>query len=236
MKIAVCEDNLETQFQLEKYLEKFKTSCSWEIFSSGEELLSYLDREGAYFSLYFMDISLPGKNGIEICAKIREKDTRALLVFVTDYKEYVYQVFEVLPFRFLTKPVSPQAFTRVLHDAFRHLGAQSRPLSFKIQQTVYEIPQGEILYLEGELRKIHVHTLNREYVFYGRLEQIKAGLDQRFFVQTHKSYLVNLEYAEAVKENRLILRNQQLIPISRKWKEQVKLRHLEYLKWRWGEC
>lgn len=170
MKIAVCEDNLETQFQLEIYLQKFKSSCSWEIFSSGEELLAYLEGEGAYFSLYFMDISLPGQNGIEICTKIRQRDAEALLVFVTEYREYVYQVFEVLPFRFLTKPVTCQAFNRTLCDAFHHLATHRRPLSFKIQHTVYEIPQGKILYLEGELRKVHVHTLDYEYIFYGRLD------------------------------------------------------------------
>ena len=158
MKIAVCEDDITTQSILESYLEEYPADLEWEIFSSGEELLEYIEKGKDYFSLYFMDISLPGIDGIQTCARIRKRDQKALIVFVTDYKEYVYEVFQVLPFRFLIKPVKRKAFFKVLGEAMEFLRLHDKRLTFHIRQTLYEIPCGEILYLEGDLRKIHLHT------------------------------------------------------------------------------
>ena len=114
MKIAICEDDIKTQSLLDSYLEEYLAVLEWKIFSSGEELLAHIKEDKDYFSLYFMDISLPGIDGIQTCAQIRKRDQKALIVFVTDYKEYVYEVFQVLPFRFLIKPVKKEAFSKVL--------------------------------------------------------------------------------------------------------------------------
>ena len=176
MKIVICEDDMKTQSLLESYLEEWGKDLEWEIFSSGEELLGHIREAKDYFSLYFMDISLPGIDGIQTCAQIREKDQKALIVFVTDYKEYVYEVFQVLPFRFLIKPVTQEAFSKVLREATDFLNLHDRRLTFCIRQTLYEIPWGEILYLEGDLRKVHLHTVLGEYTFYGRLEKLKEQL------------------------------------------------------------
>ena len=52
MKIAICEDDITTQSLLESYLEEYPTDLEWEIFSSGEELLEYIE-EGIFFSIFY---------------------------------------------------------------------------------------------------------------------------------------------------------------------------------------
>ena len=76
-----------------KTISEILDNCPLEVFSNGEELLDYLSDRKQRFSLYFMDISLPGISGIETAAAIREKDPYALIIYITDYKEYVYQGF-----------------------------------------------------------------------------------------------------------------------------------------------
>ena len=53
MKIAVCEDDITTQSILESYLEEYPADLEWEIFSSGEELLEYIEKERTIF-LYIL--------------------------------------------------------------------------------------------------------------------------------------------------------------------------------------
>lgn len=84
-----------------------------------------------------------------------------------------------------------EAFSKVLREAADFLRLHDRRLTFRIRQTMYEIPWGEILYLEGDLRKIHLHTVLGEYTFYGKLEKLKEQLTPGGFFQCHKSYVVN---------------------------------------------
>ena len=85
LSIAICEDNVPVQSQLENYIYELFSSCPVEIFSSGEELLSSLEGKERGFSIYLMDISLPGISGIETAASIRTRDPYALILYITDY-------------------------------------------------------------------------------------------------------------------------------------------------------
>ncbi|MCB7304534.1 LytTR family DNA-binding domain-containing protein [Bariatricus massiliensis] len=235
IQAAICEDSLHVQAQLEQYIEHSGIPLCAEIFSSGEELLDCLETRTEGFSIYFMDISLPGINGIETAAVIRRQYPYALILFVTDYKEYVYRVFEVLPFRFLIKPVAEAEFLKALNDAVSHLETQSQLFSFCIARKTYQIPCQEIYCFEADLRRIILTTADKSYNFYGKLRDVAASLNTDIFVQTHMSYLVNMEYIHYMAETELLLRNGKNIPISRRYRAEVKKQHLQYLKRRCGK-
>ena len=102
MRIAVCEDNNIVAAFMEDYIASMEAeNIEYEIFTSGDDLIHYMEQENVTFNILFMDIEMPGRNGIETSAYVREKDKNALIIFITDHKEYVYEVFDVLPFRFL---------------------------------------------------------------------------------------------------------------------------------------
>lgn len=235
IQAAICEDNLQIQTQLELYIAHSGIKLDVEVFSSGEELLDYLTLHPEGFSLYFMDISLPGISGIETASAIREIDPYSLILFVTDYKEYVYEVFEVLPFRFLIKPVTESDFQKALRDAVLRLEDQNELFTFHLERKTFQIPSREIYCLEANLRQIILTTADRTYQFYGKLRDTYATLNPDFFVQTHMSYIINMEYIHSLAEHEIILRNGLLIPISRRYHAEVKRRHLEYLKRRCGQ-
>ncbi len=128
-----------------------------------------------------------------------------------------------------------KAFFKVLGEAMEFLRLHGKRLTFHIRQTLYEIPWGEILYLEGDLRKIHLHTVVGEYTFYGKLEKLKEQLSPGGFFQCHKSYVVNPEYIRASRDTSIILRNGEEIPVSKSFRKEAKEKHLQYLKGRWGQ-
>lgn len=81
MRIAVCDDN---KTELEKIkscfcrLHEHCTECRY--FVSAKDLLS---TEMPTQDMYILDIEMPDMNGLELAKKIREKDSRALFVFLT---------------------------------------------------------------------------------------------------------------------------------------------------------
>ena len=135
LSIAICEDNVPVQSQLENYIHELFSSCPVEIFSSGEELLSGLEGKERGFSIYLMDISLPGISGIETAASIRTRDPYALILYITDYREYVYQVFETLPYRFILKPVDKSVFQKALSDAMNYCTDRNKMFLFHMDRT-----------------------------------------------------------------------------------------------------
>lgn len=230
--VAICEDSIPVQAQIEKYIKDTALDYQTEVFSSGEDLLSFLEQEGMIFGIYLMDISLPGSSGIETAAAVRAKDPYALIIYITDYKEYVYEVFETLPYRFITKPVDPDVFRTVLSDAFCFLTDRRRVFSFHIERTHYHIPFQEIMYFESHLRQVCLHTDRREYTFYGKLRDLPELLNPVFFIRTHASYIVNLEYVHSISDTEIALHSGIRIPVSKKYRDAVRKKHLEYMKWR----
>ena len=102
MLASVCDDNMVFATQIENVILKMKVpNLETEVYASGEELCKNLNQKS---QIYFLDIEMPGIDGIETARRIREQDQNALIVFMTQHHEYVFSVFEVLPFRFLRKP------------------------------------------------------------------------------------------------------------------------------------
>ena len=232
IRIAVCEDSIPVQAQIEDHISEMLTDCPVEVFSSGEELLSFLSREKRRFSLYLMDISLPGISGIETAAAIRERDPYALIIYITDYKEYVYEVFETLPYRFITKPIDKDIFHKAISDAVNYITDRGELFHFHVDRIQYQIPFQEIIYFESNLRRVTLHTGKEAFSFYGRLRDLSEHLNPMLFVRTHASYLVNMEFIRSIRDAEVLLSTGEHIPVSRKYRPSVRDKHLEYMKWR----
>lgn len=237
LKIAICDDNQITANYIEEYISGLPIkNISCEVFISGNDLIKYLNKSSldGDFNIYFMDIEMPGIDGIETATYIREKDSKALIIFITEHKEYVYQVFEVLPFRFLIKPLSKEQLNKVLHEAIENIQTMKQLFFFKIERKRYQLSSDEILYFESKGRKVRLVMEIEEYEFYDKLSNIKKNVDDNLFLQIHSSYLVNMEYIRVVTETEVVMRGGAILPISKKFRNEAKKQHLNFVEWRCG--
>ncbi len=106
--ILVVEDDVDIQQLVSYNLIKsgFNVSCA----DSGEEALEVLDRE--HFDLVFLDIMLPGKDGIEVCSIIREKaghnDLAIIMMTAKSEENDIITGFACGADDYVTKPFSPK--------------------------------------------------------------------------------------------------------------------------------
>lgn len=84
----------------------------------------------------FLDINMPGINGLELALQIQELNAGILIVFVTAYSEYALEAYKTYPLDFLLKPVEEDRLMKTLE----HISSQKYllhtkygPKSFKIQ-------------------------------------------------------------------------------------------------------
>lgn len=238
MKIAICDDNEYFIKYIEKEVSKLHIkNIDYDIFISGDELVTFINRNGLNikYNIYFIDIEMPGKNGIETASFIRKYDNKALIVFITEHKEYVYNVFEVLPFRFLIKPIKSEELSKVLYEAIDHISTKSELFFFKIERQNYQIPFEEIIYFENCKRKVRLYTSEISYEFYDKITSIITTLNPNLFCQIHASYIVNMEYIRAINDTYLTISTGAILPISKKFRKEVRKNHLDFMEWKCGQ-
>lgn len=235
IRIAICDDNTSLANSIENNILSIadeKLSC--DVYQSGTELIKHLQAGEAAYNIYFMDIEMPQQNGIETAFTIRKNDKDALIIFITDYKEYVYDVFEVLPFRFLSKPVSIEDLRRVLTDALGHIRLSGQIFFFHIGRGIYQLHYREILFFEGAGRKVTIKIAEQSFEIYDKISNIVKRLDNSLFQQTHASYIVNMAFIRSVKNADIVLQDGTVLPISKKYSHKVRQAYLLFLERRCG--
>ena len=95
-KIAICDDEQPIREYLKSLTEKCIPDSQVRLFGGGEALL----RDQTSFDVILLDVSLRGEdgnqtlNGMETARKIRET-SNAMIIFVTAFKEYVFEGYDV---------------------------------------------------------------------------------------------------------------------------------------------
>ena len=123
MKAIICDDEKSTCSELEeiilKYAKEKRVPLVTEVFYSGDILLDYLKREK--INILFLDIELPGKDGVMVGKYIREvlEEENIFLVYISSKENYALQLFQNRPFDFLVKPIEQAKIYHVLDNIYR---------------------------------------------------------------------------------------------------------------------
>ncbi len=225
---AICEDEpkvLEYLAQsLEKSFEQHALPAAFMTFSSGEALLRQV-QEGHLFDIYFLDIEMPKVNGLYLSAKIRTHNEDALIVFISNREELVFQSFKVRPFRFLRKSHFEEELPGVVDAISRELGkAEQQSLVFhELNSTnVYSVHPREIRYIEARGKRCRVVTDKGEFMLRFRFADMEEMTKDLGFLQPHRSYLVNFDYIFSLGKSCLTLDDGTEIPIARRRMQELR--------------
>lgn len=218
MKIAVCDDEAPIRELLKEKIQKYYFSQNIEFsittFESGENLLN--QREGYECDVLFLDVDMPGKNGMETAKEIRKTNKDMLIVFLTAYSEFVFESFKVDAFRYLVKPLKDQELEEVLSAVQHKLYVDDEEyLSFQFQNETYNVRYSDIIYIEGMRDKIWLYCKDDTYRWHGTLKALQELLAGRGFFQVHRSYIINMEKIQKYNSQEVILEGDCQVPISR---------------------
>lgn len=159
----------------------------------------------------FLDIEMPGLNGIELAKKIAEFDRATQIVFVTAYEQYALKAFEVSAVHYLLKPLTQDkindAIERVLHVKQMNApkGNVAKPefmskktavdrISVKDKDNIIIIKILDIIYFKSENRQTIIVTKKGSYKSWTGLQFWENKLKDLGFIRCHRSYVVNTYY------------------------------------------
>lgn len=105
MKIAVCDDDrqvlLSVLSQLASYQEQRQTELSCQGFENAVDLLASIEHQN--YDLLFLDVLMPGLNGLQAAREIRQKNDRIKIVFLTSSPEYAVESYSVQAIQLFVK-------------------------------------------------------------------------------------------------------------------------------------
>ncbi|MCL1891029.1 MAG: LytTR family DNA-binding domain-containing protein [Coriobacteriia bacterium] len=165
------------------------------------EAIECLKDKGA--DVMFMDIQMPGANGLQLAEALERLKYPPAVVFVTAYSEYATEAFDVSAVDYLLKPVETErlvkALARVKHfvSVYATSGINERiPVEKNGKRRLIAV--GTICYIMARDDYSYLYTEQDRYLSTVSLAQLETKLESFGFFRVHRRYLVNLACVEEI--------------------------------------
>ncbi len=201
IKIAMIEDEEEARNTLAKLIKSWAEARGAGDFSVSEfpNAVMFLTKQKADFDIVFMDIEMPGFDGLTAANKLRETDPLALIVFVTNMRQYATKGYSVDALDFIVKPPSEKALFSVLDKAKRVLASRmGYDITIKTAHGMRRVSVSEIRYIEVNRHRLTIHLETDSFEAWGSLKDLETQLPSYQFSRCNIGYLVSLAHITAV--------------------------------------
>lgn len=234
MRIAICDDEVE-QIELQtRYIKQWgrisKRGTELEVFTytGAEEFLFYWS-EGLSFDLLFTDIKLKNMSGVQLAVKIRESDENMIIVFISGFKNYVFQGYEFQLLRYLLKPIKEKDYFLCLDKAYEIFNLKKTDVfTITTKDKSIKLKYNEIYFFKMNSHYIEINTIKGIYKIKKRIRDIEQELPNDRFIRCHRSYIINLHFVNILHKTEAILDNGIRISISEERRNDINSAFLEY--------
>jgi len=179
--------------------------------------------------LLFLDIEMPGLNGLGLL-KNYPYQPKPMVIFITAYRKYALEGYELDVLDYLIKPVPFERFLKAANKALEYHGLRQKetgPLApspgYIFVQSEYKLTKillQDILYIEGlgNYIKIHLDSTSRPILSKLSMKAIGDKLPADKFIRVHKSFVISIDKITAAQNDNITLREVE-IPLSRSYRE-----------------
>lgn len=233
-RLAVCDDENTFLSHIVSLLEEYRMVSPFQLeyscYHSGIELASVLER-GTHFDIYFLDIVMPGFNGIELGKEIRDYDKSAQIIYFTSSPEFALESYSVKAANYVLKPIEKKMFFSVLNDVFEHMEMKEESsIVIKNNQGIQKILLSNLVYAEAMGRKVMYHLVSGRVLEGSSLfsKVCDTLLEYHFFVKPHRSYVVNMNYIDTIENTEITLQIPGTVPIAQGRGKEIKDCYLSF--------
>lgn len=216
LEIAIVEDEEKEALRLGGFLDRFSEETGIQLNHRWSDNASvFLEQYQFQYDLIFMDIRMPGIDGMAAAERLREIDSAVKLIFITSLAQYAVQGYSVDALDYILKPVSYAAFALKMQRAVERC-AQRREqwLLLNTNSGAIQLREFELCYVEIFDHHIRYHTLQANYDAYGTLKSVEQRLPSRSFFRCNNQCIINLRYVSKLEGSTVVVEGREF-PISR---------------------
>ncbi len=230
MNIALCEDDEIVSSKMKRDIEEIFIDLNIECTVDAYDCAGKFEGSGRKYDLIFLDCNLPDKSGLDVGRKLRENGDNAVLVFVTAYEEFVYDSFEVGPFRYILKPVDISVLRKTI-SSFIEYYEKGAFVEVLTSRKSLIIKLDEIMYIESNDKKSVVRLLNQSIDSAKSIADYESEITSPAFFRTHRRFLLNMKYIVDINKNIITLINGERVEVSRRNTGAFNKAYINYLKY-----
>lgn len=236
LRCIIVDDENAVISELEFLLESIDEIKVIDTFTDGIQALENI--ADMNIDIAFLDIEMPEITGIELAKKINEIDENINTIFITAYKQYALDAFEIGAVHYLLKPIRKDkliiAIDRVRVPVENQIkvikGKTDFPekISVKANESITFIKISDIIYIESISGKTILVTKKEKLKSKEKLKFWQSELSKVGFLRCHRSYIVNMEYVYRIKRilgsvyELLLDYNEVIIPVGKTNIDEVK--------------
>lgn len=217
LKIAIIEDYEHDAVVLRDALNSYarRQNLTFDI-TVFKNAIVFLQQYHTGYDIVFMDIDMPGMNGLSAAKSLREIDSQLMIVFVTALARFAINGYEVNAFDFIIKPIQQQIFDQKMKRCMRALNRITSPkLLIRTAEQSISVYTNEIILVDISKHVLTFMMHSRTISSRGTMKELCEVLDPNTFAMCNKSCMVNLYYVERIEGDSVVMTNQEQRTISR---------------------
>lgn len=203
LNALIVEDEYLAREELSFMIREHSTINIVAALEDGLEAFKYLQEHEV--DVIFLDINIPSIDGLLLARNLHKSSKPPLVVFVTAYKEFAVDAFEVEAFDYILKPYNETRIISLLHKLENQAAQPARVSSPVVVPTpvrTVNLSKGEsiivtqcddIYYAEAEEKLTWVYTATDRFMMSMTLSEFIARLPAEGFFRCHRSFCVNIQ-------------------------------------------
>lgn len=212
LRVLAVDDERPALEDLTRLLEGQPEIAAIEQATSGAEALGKLT--DARFDAVFLDVRMPGIDGVELARVLRNFADPPCLVFVSAYESAAVEAFELRAVDYLVKPVSRARITEAVGRI-----VEQRPPEEVVNVDGRLVALQEIRYVEAHGDYARLHTDDGRLLLRASLNELERRWQAAGFVRVHRSFLVQLRRATELRpapDGVVLLVGEAEVPVARR--------------------
>lgn len=224
--IGICDDQKEIIIDLKKLIEAYLSAqnCSFELymFVNGEDLLGQIDK----INVVFLDIEMPGMDGIELGKKIKQINPECRIIMATGRVDRFKDAFRIHAERFITKPFDRTEVEEALCAVVeQNLGEKTIELYF--MRNLYKICQHDIWYIIAYNGYTEFVVGDKVFRKEASLNEVEGILDERIFFRISRKYMINMQWIQSYSEGTIRIEGKGF-EVSRRKRKDFEQKYIEF--------
>ena len=239
MRLALCDDDPIELKQAGQMISDYLSAHpeldgSLVSFRSPYDLNEYVSAQGGVHA-YFLDIMMPGMDGIQLGERIRAVGDKAPIVYLTSSPDFAVDSYKVRAYGYLLKPVQRPALEQLLEELNALWREETqRPLLVRTAAGAAPVYPGDLMYMEirghAFLYRLSSGQTVKSLTNQGTLDAAAAPLlTSSHFVKINRGQVVNMNYIASLSGNDFLLPDGTVLHISRLLAAQVKNRYMDFI-------
>lgn len=194
IKVLVCDDDKNITDKIQKLLADIQKQYSFEIDIVAVNDAQLVMKSKELYDISIVDIEMPKVDGLALSEELKKRNPDAIVMILTSFSDYLDSAMRIQVFRYLSKPIDVERFTKNIIEAVGYYKQISKQIIVESGDEVLTIKTKDILYIENLKHGSVIATKYGDYKTNKKPQEWYEIINQpNCFTFSHKSFLVNLQ-------------------------------------------